>query len=108
MQQWSGPLPPPAALDQFNQIVPGGAERIIAMVEREQAHRIEMESIGLNALVRDTRRGMWIGGTIAVLAIAGAVLSAYLGAYFLVSVAIVGLPIAVIVQAMLKSKTNGK
>jgi uncharacterized membrane protein len=39
-QQWTGPLPPPAALEQFERVIPGGAERILRMAEQEQAHRI--------------------------------------------------------------------
>jgi uncharacterized membrane protein len=31
MEQWSGPLPPPAVLEKFSQIIPNGAERIVAM-----------------------------------------------------------------------------
>lgn len=105
-QQWSGPLPPPAALDQFNQIVPGGAERIFLLVEREQAHRLDMDSIALNAMVKDTRRGQWLGASIAILAIIAAVFSVYIGAHYLVSVALVSLPIAAIVQAMVKNKPD--
>lgn len=56
-QQWSGPLPPPGALDQFNQIIPNGAERIMHMVEQEQAHRIAYESSALQATIKDTQRG---------------------------------------------------
>jgi len=36
---WSGPLPPPATLKQFDEVIPGGAERILRMAEAEQAHR---------------------------------------------------------------------
>jgi len=43
MQQWSGPLPHPEALERYNQIVPGSAERIIAMAEDQHDHRIEIE-----------------------------------------------------------------
>ncbi len=46
-EQWSGPLPPPAALERFNQILPNGAERIVAMAEKEQSHRIEYEKMVL-------------------------------------------------------------
>lgn len=32
-QTWQAPLPPPEALERFNQIVPGSAERILSMAE---------------------------------------------------------------------------
>lgn len=36
---FSGPLPPPDALEKYERVSPGAAERIIAMVERESSHR---------------------------------------------------------------------
>jgi uncharacterized membrane protein len=107
-QQWSGPLPPPAALDQFNQIIPNGAERIMAMVEREQEHRIQAEAEILHATIKDTARGHWIGSIIAVVSIAGAIWTAYIGAHPSVSIALVGLPLVAIVQSVLRHKSNGK
>jgi uncharacterized membrane protein len=40
---FSGPLPPPDVLARYNEIVPQGAERIIAMAERQSAHREALE-----------------------------------------------------------------
>lgn len=73
-QHWAGPLPPPGALEQFNDIIPNGAERIMTMVEQEQVHRIKHETTILDATVRDTRRGHWMGGAISMASIAGAFL----------------------------------
>ena len=41
---FSGPLPLPATLDGYEKVLPGSAERIVAMAEREQEHRISTES----------------------------------------------------------------
>ncbi len=38
-EEYSGPLPQPAMLKGFEEIVPGAADRILSMAEREQAHR---------------------------------------------------------------------
>ncbi len=40
----SGPLPHPSILESYNNIIPDGAERIMAMAERQLNHRIETES----------------------------------------------------------------
>ena len=40
---YSGPLPLPAHLEQYNRIVPNAAERIIAMAESQSAHRQKLE-----------------------------------------------------------------
>lgn len=103
-QQWSGPLPPPAALAQFNELIPNGAERIFAMVQNEQTSRLAIETSMLSASIKDTRRGHFIGGFIAVLAIAASVYTAYIGAHWAVSVALVGLPIAAIINSIRSQK----
>jgi len=42
-ERHSGPLPPPRQLAEYDKAVPGGAERIFQMAEREQAHRHEIQ-----------------------------------------------------------------
>jgi uncharacterized membrane protein len=42
-QQFSGPIPPPDTLAQYDGIVPGAAERILKMAENEAAARIRNE-----------------------------------------------------------------
>jgi uncharacterized membrane protein len=103
---WSGPLPPPGALQQFNEIIPDGAERIMRMVETEQAHRIAHETKLLDAMTRDTKRGHWLGGTISILAVGGAVVSVALHAHPTVSIALVSVPVLGMVRAMLENKTS--
>jgi uncharacterized membrane protein len=103
-QHWSGPLPPPGALAQFNTIIPDGANRIMAMIEQEQHNRIAHNKTALDSEISDTRRGHLIGGAISVCAIAGAVFTAYIGAHPAVSIALVGLPIVSIVQSFLNRK----
>ncbi|HEV2105647.1 MAG TPA: DUF2335 domain-containing protein [Candidatus Eisenbacteria bacterium] len=40
---FSGPLPPPAALQRYDAIIPDGAERIMRMAELQAAHRRALE-----------------------------------------------------------------
>jgi uncharacterized membrane protein len=40
---FSGPLPPPEVLQNYNQITPGAADRIISMAEKQSQHRQESE-----------------------------------------------------------------
>lgn len=81
LQQWSGPLPAPADLEKFNQIVPNGAERIVAMAEKEQGHRIKYEKIGLSASIYESRRGQYLGSIISLVAVLGAIYAASIGAH---------------------------
>lgn len=40
-QHWSAPLPPPVALQEYEDVLPGSAERILAMAENQQQHSSE-------------------------------------------------------------------
>lgn len=42
-EHFEGPLPPPDALRSYNEIVPGAADRIIGMAEKQMVHRQQME-----------------------------------------------------------------
>ncbi len=53
---YEGPLPPPSLLTQYNQAVPDAAERILAMAEKQAAHRQDLES---RALTGEQRRTTW-------------------------------------------------
>lgn len=102
--QWTGPLPPPDALDKFNQIIPNGADRILKMAESEQAHRIEYEKAGVLATAREARRGQYLGAAISLAAIVAAAVSAGMGAHWAVSVAFVGVPVLGLVRAIVRPR----
>ena len=40
---WAGPIPPPEALQKYEDLVPGAANRILEMAEGQTAHRIQIE-----------------------------------------------------------------
>lgn len=42
--QFSGPLPDPQTLQEYEQALPGAAERIMALAERQTAHRMQAET----------------------------------------------------------------
>ena len=104
--QWTGPLPPPDALDRFNQVVPNGAERIFKMAETEQAHRIAQETEMLRVTVAEARRGQYLGATISLLAVGGALVSVLIGAHWAVSVALVGVPLMGLAKAIVDSRSR--
>src|SRR5215469_6508990 len=55
--EFSGPLPPPSYLRDYETVVTGAASRIIAMAENEQTHRHRWEMSAL----RSTTIGLWFG-----------------------------------------------
>lgn len=63
-----GPIPPPELLQGYERVVPGGAERVLAMAERQAAYRQKIES-----------RGQVLGFSLAAGAVAGSFLMIALG-----------------------------
>ncbi|WP_299928964.1 DUF2335 domain-containing protein [uncultured Nocardioides sp.] len=75
----SGPLPSAEYLRSIDRIVPGSAERILAMAEREQQHRHTMDSRQADIIEKDVdhnydvtkrgqRYGLWISAFVIVIA----------------------------------------
>ncbi len=76
---WQGPLPPACELQRYNEVLPGGADRLLKLVENQQNHRFQLETMVATEQLRQSSNGqkyaLWIGlGAI----IAGSVLG-YLG-----------------------------
>jgi uncharacterized membrane protein len=70
---FSGPLPPPEILIKYNEAVPGGAERIIAMAERQSEHRQELEKKVIETNCATQRTGPVYGFIICMTAILGGI-----------------------------------
>ena len=68
--RWEAPLPPPAVLDQYDQIEPGLASRIVEQARASADHVHECEKKALTAAIESVTRGLWMG-FIVVLAIPG-------------------------------------
>ena len=109
---WSGPLPAPEAVKRFDEIIPGGAERIFRMAELEQQHRIQTEQDALQANIAASKaeinaasRGAWMASLASTLAISGSIFTAYIGAHPSVSIALVSISVMGAVQAFLKRKS---
>src|SRR6516162_527410 len=77
-----GSLPPPAELEKIDQIIPGGADRLLRMAEKEQTHRIE-----------DAKRGQYLGWSLAAGAVIAAAVVSLCHGSWQVSVALVGIPV---------------
>ena len=51
-----GPLPDPAVLQRYEEILPGAAERILAMAEANAAHRREAQKQEMEATIAAVNR----------------------------------------------------
>lgn len=62
-EEFSGPIAHPRHLREYEMILPGSAERIIAMAESQQEHNRKMETKIVDAQITDQGRGMRYGMT---------------------------------------------
>jgi len=79
MRSFSGPLPPPEALERYNQILPGLPERIIAIAESQHSHRQELDTHVIHSNVSAQRMGTVLGFVVAMTVIVGGVFLVYEG-----------------------------
>lgn len=90
-----GPLPTADDLLRYDEVLPGSAERIVAMAEKQQAHRFDLESHTVKGQMKLAFEGQRLAFAV-VLAVLGVstwwVLEGYEGAgAFLASVDLVSL-----------------
>jgi uncharacterized membrane protein len=78
-RSFSGPLPPPEALARYNDVLPGAAERIVAMAEKQQEHRQMLEKNVVFANSSSQTRGTYLGFIVAMSAIIGGTFLIYAG-----------------------------
>jgi len=65
-ERYSYPFPPPDLLERYDSIIPNGAERIIQLVERQSAHRQDLESRVIGNDILLSRAGL-ISATVITL-----------------------------------------
>ncbi len=76
------------------------------MAEEEQAHRIAHEKAGLQASISEARRGQFLGFIISLSAIGAAVGSVWLGAHWVVSLALIGVPVMGLAKAIVDARSR--
>lgn len=55
---FSGPLPPPTILQGYEDVLPGSADRILKMAEKEQSNRHDLVNKQINSEIRDSFIGI--------------------------------------------------
>lgn len=64
--EYSGPIPPPSLMAEYEKVLPGSADRIIAMAERQSEHRQSIEKTVVENHSTSQILGVIIGGIIAL------------------------------------------
>jgi uncharacterized membrane protein len=78
-EHFSGPLPPPQVLLKYNEAVPGGAERIFAMAERQSHHRQDLEKTVIGRRTQYEGRAQILGFILAMTVAVGSMILVGMG-----------------------------
>ncbi len=54
-------------LKQFEEVLPGLAERLVSRMEKQSDHRMKLEGIAVPAQLSESKRGQWLGFIVSVL-----------------------------------------
>jgi uncharacterized membrane protein len=110
--RWRGPLPPPAAFREFENVIPGSADRILRMAEIEQQHHIACERLALPAKLKAHAVGQCLGGCVLLGALAVAGLAIWVRASWPVPVFIVTAiatgSVPALIQNLLRKRASKK
>lgn len=72
-ESYSGPIPPPRMLNEYNSVEDGLASRIVSMAESQQKHRHDIEKTSVNAAVGAEKRGQDYALIVSVIFIIGSI-----------------------------------
>lgn len=78
LRHFAGPLPSPENLLNYDKIIPGTANRIIEMAEKNQEQRLYIDKIMAESDVKKSLRGQIFGFAVAVIAFTVATVCAFL------------------------------
>lgn len=76
---FSGPLPHPDIITEYERVLSGSAERIFSMAEKEQAFRHITQNNAVTGAVTRDKRGQWMGFIVTLCVLLIATIFAYLG-----------------------------
>jgi uncharacterized membrane protein len=78
-EMYSGPIPPPSVIAGWEKLLPGAADRILKMAEKQSAHRIAIEARVIDGEINRSKTGLWLGFVIGTVMIVGGLMVIGLG-----------------------------
>lgn len=91
-EAYMGPIPRPEDFEKYEQTLPGAADRILSMAERQALHRQKLEEKVIYSEIKDSRKGQIFGFIIAM--------SVILGGFYLIGIGKDAFGIVAIVSAL--------
>lgn len=102
-EAYLGPIPHPEHLERYESILPGAADRLIAMAEKEQEHKNRWESRALIGELFYSTAGLALGFIVSISLIAGSIYCA-ITEHETVALALVGAAAIGLVPALIRGR----
>lgn len=106
LQKFQGPVPPPSLLREYESLVPGLADRLVKLTEKEQAHRHQQDEKFLKGNFSLSARGQWMAFVIVLVIIATAIFFGSQGETTLAAI-LVGIDMVAICSVFIAGKFIG-
>lgn len=103
----TGPLPTPESFRQYEEVLPGAADRILRMAENQQNHRIGLENQAIRRQFNQSGTGQWMAFFLAIYLISVGGFLIYSG-HDEAGAAIITVTLGSLVIAFLKGKSSQK
>lgn len=91
-EAYMGPIPRPEDFEKYERILPGAADRILSMAEKQALHRQRLEEKAIFSGIKDSRIGQYLSFIIAM--------SVIFGGFFLVGIGKDAYGIVAIISAL--------
>jgi uncharacterized membrane protein len=102
---FQGPLPPPSMLAKYDELLPGSANRIFAMAEKQATHRQALENKVVQASASNEKTGTVLGFSLSLVVIVGGFILIWSGKDFEGLVAALA-PLAILAGVFVYGKNN--
>lgn len=79
VERYTGSIPHPRIVRGYEEMLPGSADRILAMAERQQAHRLKIESAVIQSDIRTQYLGLGVAFIVALTLVIGSMLLLAIG-----------------------------
>lgn len=64
---YSSPLPPPEIIEGYEKILPGSADRILTMTEKQGEHRRKLEESVVTSDIKRSNLGLWLAAGVTTI-----------------------------------------
>ena len=112
LEHYSGPLPHPDMLAKYDALAPGSAATIIARMEKQSDHRMEMEKLVVVAEIRRSYAGLVAGLVVSLSVIGAGVYAIFRGngaaGTAMIGTVLAGVVVAFVVGTVRRSKERVK